>query len=94
MMKVARLSALLNPCTALVINGAVIILLYQGAFQIQSGVLEPGTIVAFINYASSILIALVALSNLIVIFTKAGASAQRVKEVLQYEPTMEEGRET
>lgn len=93
MMRIARLSALLNPLTALVLNGAVVLLLYQGVWQIQSGTLEAGTIVAFINYASSILIAMVALSNLIVIFTKAAASARRVSEVLCYEPSMEEGEE-
>lgn len=93
MMKVARLSSLLNPLTSLVLNGAVIIILYQGSFQIRTGDLEPGTIVAFINYASSILIALIALSNLIVIFTKAAASAQRVREVLEYAPSMKDGTE-
>ena len=91
MMKIARLSALLNPLTAFVINMAVIIILYQGVWQIQDGTIAPGVIVAFINYASSILTALVALSNLIVIFTKAAASAQRVNEVLEYEATMEDG---
>lgn len=91
MMKVAKLSALLNPCTAIVINLAIVILLYQGGLQLQLGDIEPGIIVAFINYANSILIALIAISNLIVIFTKAAASAKRVAEVLRYEPTMQEG---
>ena len=86
-----RLSALLNPLTALVLNGAVVILLYQGVWQIQDGTIAPGVIVAFINYASSILVALVALSNLIVIFTKAAASAQRVNEVLNHVPSMQDG---
>lgn len=93
MMRIARLSALLNPLTAFVINMAVIIILYQGVWQIQEGTIAPGVIVAFINYASSILTALVALSNLIVIFTKAAASAQRVNEVLDYEATMEDGND-
>ncbi len=91
MMRIARLSALLNPLTALVLNGAVVILLYQGVWQIQDGTIAPGVIVAFINYASSILVALVALSNLIVIFTKAAASAQRVNEVLNHVPSMQDG---
>lgn len=91
MMNVARLSALLNPCTALVINGAVVILLYQGILQTDDLGIEPGTLIAFINYASSILLALVAISNLIVIFTKAAASAQRVEEVLTYQPSIREG---
>lgn len=91
MMKVARLSALLNPSTALVVNGAIVILLYQGILKIQIGSLQPGTIVAFINYASSILLALIAISNLIVIFTKAFASGKRVSEVLRYTPSLVSG---
>lgn len=87
MMRVAKLSALLNPSTALVINGAVMVLLYQGIIKIQIGSLQPGTIVAFINYASSILLALIAISNLIVIFTKAFASGKRVSEALQHTPS-------
>lgn len=92
MMKVAKLSALLNPSTALVINGAVMVLLYQGIIKIQIGSLQPGTIVAFINYASSILLALIAISNLIVIFTKAFASGKRVSEVLQHTPSLSFGK--
>lgn len=91
MMSVAKLSALLNPSTALVINGAVMVLLYQGIIKIQIGSLQPGTIVAFINYASSILLALIAISNLIVIFTKAFASGKRVSEVLQHTPSLSSG---
>ncbi len=91
MMRISRLSALLNPLTAIVLNLAIVLLLYQGVWQIEAGTIAPGVIVAFINYASSILTALVALSNLIVIFTKASASAQRVSEVLEYQPTMAEG---
>lgn len=91
MMNVAKLSALLNPSTALVINGAVMVLLYQGIIKIQIGSLQPGTIVAFINYASSILLALIAISNLIVIFTKAFASGKRVSEVLQHTPSLSSG---
>ena len=93
MMRITRLSALLNPLTAIVLNGAIVILLYQGVLQIQVGTIEPGVIVAFINYAGSILTALVAMSNLIVIFTRAATSAQRVNEVLEHEPSMVPGSE-
>lgn len=89
MMSVARLSALLNPITALIVNGAVVFLIYTGLIQIKVGNMQAGTIIAFINYAASILLAMVAISNLIVIFTKAWASAQRVSEVLSYEPTIQ-----
>ena len=93
MMKIARLSSLLNPLTALVLNMAVVLLLYQGVWQIGEGMIAPGVIVAFINYAASILTALVALSNLIVIFTRAAASAQRVNEVLDHVPSMRDGED-
>lgn len=92
MMKVSRLSALLNPMTALIVNGAVVILLWSGILQIHVGTIQPGVIIAFINYATSILIALIAISNLIVIFTKAAASAQRVQEVFMHEPSMKLGQ--
>lgn len=91
MMKVSRYSALLNPLTALVVNGAIVLLLWFGILQIDSHSIEAGTIIAFINYATQILIALIATSNLIVIFTKAAASAQRVNEVLAHTPSMMEG---
>ncbi|MFR9255863.1 MAG: ABC transporter ATP-binding protein, partial [Merdibacter sp.] len=93
MMRITRLSALLNPLTAIVLNGAIVILLYQGVLQIQVGTIEPGVIVAFINYAGSILTALVAMSNLIVIFTRAATSAQRVNEVLDHVPSMRDGED-
>lgn len=94
MMKVSRLSALLNPMTSLIVNGAIVILLWRGSIQIHIGRIQPGIIIAFINYATSILIALVAISNLIVIFTKAAASAQRVNEVLAHTPSLKEGDHT
>ncbi|MEG0275201.1 MAG: ABC transporter ATP-binding protein, partial [Longicatena sp.] len=93
MMKVSRCSALLSPLTALVVNGAIVFLLWTGIIEIHTGTMDPGTIIAFINYATSILIALIATSNLIVIFTKASASAQRVNEVLEHAPSMKEGHE-
>lgn len=86
MMQVARLSALLNPVTALIVNGAIIVLLYQGVIAMDDIPIPAGTLVAFINYATQILLALVAVSNLIVIFTKASASAQRVNEILEIVP--------
>lgn len=86
MMQVARLSALLNPITALIVNGAIIVLLYQGVIAMDDIPIPAGTLVAFINYATQILLALVAVSNLIVIFTKASASAQRVNEILETVP--------
>lgn len=94
MMRISKLSALLNPLNALVVNGAIVLLLASGVIQIQAGEIAPGVIIAFINYATQILIAMIAISNLVVIFTKASASLQRVHEVLTYEPSMKEGSHT
>lgn len=93
MMKVSRLSSLLNPFTSLIVNGAIVVILYTGGWQIEIGGIQAGVIIAFINYATQILLALVATSNLIVIFTKASASAQRINEVLDHEPSMRQGRQ-
>lgn len=93
MMKVARLSALLNPISALIVNGAIVILLWNGILSLPEAI-PAGTLVAFINYATQILLACVAVSNLIVIFTKAAASANRVNEILAIPCAPEKGTET
>lgn len=84
MLHVSRLSALLNPVTALIVNGAIVILLWNGILSLPDAI-PAGTLIAFINYASQILLALVAVSNLIVIFSKASASAKRINELLAVE---------
>ena len=93
MIRVSRLSALLNPITALIINGAIIILLWNGILSLPDAI-PAGTLIAFINYATQILLALVAVSNLIVIFTKAQASAERVNELLAISIKEENGHLT
>lgn len=93
MIHVSRLSALLNPLTSLIINGAIVILLWNGMISLPNGI-PAGTLIAFINYATQILLALVAVSNLIVIFTKAQASAQRINELLNIEVKAENGNRT
>lgn len=90
MIRVSRLSALLNPITSLVINGAIVILLWNGVLSLPDAI-PAGTLIAFINYATQILLALVAVSNLIVIFSKAQASAERVNEILNLEIKKEVG---
>ncbi|MEG2507290.1 MAG: ABC transporter ATP-binding protein [Longicatena sp.] len=94
MMKVSKLSALLNPVNALIVNGAILVLLYISPLRLESGSLAPGVIIAMINYASQILVALIAVSNMIVIFTKANASIPRIVEVLEYNPTFQEGNKS
>lgn len=93
-LNVARVSALLNPLTAFVINFAIIILLWVGAIHINSGRLSAGTIIAFINYVTQISYALIIVSNLIVIFTKAQASAKRVSEVLETQASIKGAQNT
>ena len=85
---IGRISALLNPLTLLIMNSAIIVLLWTGAIQINSGKLSPGTIVAFINYITQVLYAITTVTSLIVLFTKASASAKRVNEILETESSI------
>lgn len=86
---VARISAVMNPLTYVVVNGAIIALIYTGAVQVNVGNLTQGEVVAIINYMSQILVELVKLANLIITITKALACADRVAGVLEI-PTGEE----
>ncbi|MDQ0496095.1 ATP-binding cassette subfamily B protein [Paenibacillus brasilensis] len=80
--RVGRISALLSPATLLVVNGAIIAILWVGGIHIQYGALTQGEIIAFINYITQILLALIVVTNLIILFTKASTSAARIQEVL------------
>lgn len=80
--RVGRISALLSPATLLVVNGAIIAILWVGGIHIQYGSLTQGEIIAFINYITQILLALIVVTNLIILFTKASTSAARIQEVL------------
>ena len=88
--RVGRLSALLNPLTMAIMNAAIIAILWFGGFQVDTGRLTQGEIVALVNYMNQILLALTVVANLVVIFTKASASAARVNEVLEMEPSVRE----
>lgn len=90
---VARISAIMNPMTYVVVNGAIIALIYTGAIQVNIGNLTQGEVVALINYMSQILVELVKLANLIITITKALACADRVAGVLEIS-TGEEVRRT
>ncbi|AJS57271.1 ABC transporter ATP-binding protein [Paenibacillus sp. IHBB 10380] len=79
---VGRISALLNPMTTLVVNAAIIAILWVGGIHINDGRLSQGEIIAFINYITQILLALIVVSNLVIVFTKASSSAARINEVL------------
>ena len=83
-----KISALLNPATTVIMNFAIIGILWYGSKEVYTGVLTQGEVVALVNYMTQILIALIALANLIVAVTKAMASAVRLNEVLDTKPTM------
>ncbi|AIQ53242.1 ABC transporter ATP-binding protein [Paenibacillus sp. FSL R7-0331] len=80
--RVGRIAAWLGPMTTLVVNAAIIAILWAGGWHIDAGRLSQGEIIAFINYVTQILLALIVVSNLVILFTKASSSANRVNEVL------------
>lgn len=79
----AKISALMNPVTYIIINGGLIWLIYTGAVRVESGILTQGQVVALVNYMSQILVELVKLANLIITVTKAAACGSRVADVFQ-----------
>lgn len=79
----AKISALMNPITYIIINGGLIILIYTGAVRVELGVLTQGQVVALVNYMSQILVELVKLANLIITITKAVACGNRVAGVFE-----------
>ncbi len=82
---VGKISAVMNPVTYVIVNGAIVMLIYTGALQVNVGNLTQGEVVAIINYMSQILVELVKLANLIVTVTKAVACADRVAAVFEIE---------
>ena len=85
-MVVGRISALTNPLTYLIINGAVIALIWVGAIRVDAGFITQGQVVALVNYTAQILVELVKLANTIVMVNKAIACGNRVQEVFEREP--------
>lgn len=85
-----KISALLNPATLVIMNFAILAILWVGGRQVNNGILTQGEVVALVNYMSQILLALLALANLIVAVTKATASALRLNEVFDTAPGMSE----
>jgi len=86
--RVGKVSAAMNPMTYVVVNLAIAAIILQGGKQVDTGVITQGEVIALVNYMTQILNALVALQVLIVSFTKAMASAKRVNEVLDLQPTV------
>ena len=95
---VGRISALLNPVTYVIVNLAIVVLIYTGAGQVDSGRIPQGEVVALVNYMSQILVELIKLANLIISITKALACAGRISIVFEMEssiadPGEEKGRQ-
>lgn len=86
-----RISALLNPMTYIIVNAGIIAVVWYGGGQVYEGLLTQGEVIALVNYMSQILLALVALANLIVSFTKAVASAARLNEVFALRSELVDG---
>lgn len=85
---VGRVSALLNPVTSVVVNLGIAAILWFGGIEVYEGSMTQGEVIAYINYVNMILSALIVLANLVVTFTKAAASANRVNEILGLEPSI------
>lgn len=86
-MFVAKISALMNPVTYVIINGATVVLIYVGALRVDSGILTQGEVVALVNYMSQILVELIKLANLIITITKAIACGNRIQSVFEMKPS-------
>lgn len=89
---VGKISALMNPVTYVIINVAVIALIYSGALQVNKGNLSQGEVVALYNYMSQILVELIKLANLIITITKALACASRIESVMNLENSLQHNR--
>ncbi len=88
---IAKVSALLNPLTTIVTNFAIIAIIYFGSKMVNDGSLLQGQIIALVNYMNQILLALIVVSNLVVIFTKAYASLKRCDAILALENSLPNG---
>ena len=88
---VGKISALMNPVTFIIVNGAIAALIWVGALRVDAGILSQGQVVALVNYMSQILVELVKLANLIITVTKAVACGNRIQSVFEIKPSMEEG---
>lgn len=89
--RVGKIAALTNPVTTIIMNLAAIAVIYFGGIRVNAGHLSQGEVIAFINYITQILNAMIVVANLVVLYTKAYASALRVSEVLAVEPAIKYG---
>lgn len=87
---VGKISALMNPVTYIIVNAAIIAIIWIGGLQVNVGNLSQGEVIALVNYMSQILVELVKLANLIILLTKAAACSKRVGEVFAMQPSIVE----
>lgn len=87
---VGKISALLNPVTYVIINVAVVAVIWVGAEQVQGGVITQGKVIALVNYMSQILVELIKMANLIILISKATACMNRVDSIFQVETSVKE----
>lgn len=93
MITAGKISAVLNPLTFMIMNLGIVAVLWFGGMHVDTGRLSQGDLTAFTNYMTQILLAMIALANLIVVLTKAQASSLRVAEILETESSMQDGME-
>ncbi len=91
---VGKISAIMNPVTCVIINCAILALIWTGGWQVEGGVITQGEVVALINYMSQILVELVKLANLIILVTKSVACANRIQSVFEIKSSILPGKET
>lgn len=92
-MHVGKISASLNPLTYIIVNAGIIAVIWFGGIQVNVGNMTQGEVIALVNYMTQTLLALVALANLIITFTKALASAGRINEVFAMKPGIVDGNQ-
>ncbi|MCH5299704.1 MAG: ABC transporter ATP-binding protein [Ruminococcus sp.] len=92
--KVGKLSALLSPATFAITNLAIVLIVWFGSQGANTGEIMSGDIIALVNYMTLILLAMVVVANLVVLFTKASASAQRINQVFETESSVKENENT
>lgn len=88
---VGKISAFMNPVTYVIINGAIVLLIWTGGGQVEKGILTQGDVIALVNYMSQILVELIKLANLIITVNKSIACGNRVQSVFEINPGMTDG---
>ena len=88
---VGKISALMNPLTYVIINGAIVVLVWIGAVRVDNGYITQGEVVALINYMSQILVELVKLANLIININKSIACGNRIQSIFEMQPSITDG---